>query len=150
VTDTVKVQLATAPTGTTVVRIVPSDNRICLASADSRFAAADPSCPVGGTTYTLTFNGTLGNWNLPVSLTVRARNDFVAQDPRSTTLEMRIFSSPDPLYMTPALAIVKRIDAQSIDDETPGVFLLESAGRTLVQCGSTCGAAGTGDSYTVA
>src|SRR5207244_12853284 len=85
------------------------------------------------------------------------RNAPVAPDPRSTTLTtpLRATASTAPAYLRPPFASYPdlpdrtRVDVLSIDDETPGVFLLESAGRTLVQCGSTCGTAGTGDSYTV-
>src|SRR2546430_7256372 len=34
-------------------------------------------------------------------------------------------------------------------EKAAGVFLLESGGRTLVQCGSTCGTTGSGDDYSV-
>jgi len=162
VSDKVDVTLAKAPTPdttggstTTVVRVAPSDNRICVTSSDPRFSAADTSCPVAGTTYNLTFDAT--NWNTPVRLILSARNDFVAQDPRSTTLDFTILASASgatdylrpPFASYPGLPVRSKVDVTSIDDETPGVFLLESGGATLVQCGSTCGTTGTGDAYTV-
>src|SRR6185312_9435977 len=50
-----------------------------------------------------------------------------------------------------AAHIARRLDALVIDDETPGVFLLESNGRTLVTaCGNTaCTIPGPGDTYTI-
>jgi hypothetical protein len=144
VTDRIDVQLAKEPTGDVVVRVAPSDGRVCLAGTG--VTAADPSCPVGGTTYTIRF--TAATWNNPVQILVRARNDFVAQDPHNTTLVFTILSSADAAY---SAAIRRTVDVQVIDDETPGVFLLESEGRTLVTaCGNAlCTIPGTGDSYTV-
>ena len=154
VTDIYDVQLAKAPvdsTGSVMVTIAPSNNRLCLTSSDAiRFHAADGSCPVLGTTYTVTF--TQANWNAPVRITVRARNDFVTEDPQSTTLLHTVTLTNDADYNAAKAFISARINALSIDDETPGVFLLESNGRTLVvACGNppTCTTPGTGDSYTV-
>src|SRR6185503_6596702 len=164
VNDVVDVTLAKAPTPdplggggtTTIVRVTPADQRICISSPTvGRFTASAGTCTVGAMTYDLTFNAT--NWNVPVRLILSARNDFVAQDPRSTTLTMTILGSASsvtdyllpPFASYPDLPVRTRVDVLSIDDETPGVFLLESGGRTLVQCGSTCGTTGTGDSYTV-
>ena len=77
---------------------------------------------------------TSANWNIPVRITVTARNDFAAQDPHNTTLLHTV--SGDAAYVLAHIA--RRIDALVIDDETPGVFLLESNGRTLVTaCGNT-------------
>src|SRR5439155_25223696 len=131
VTDRVDVQLAKAPTGDVFVQIAPSDGRVCLTGAG--VAAADPTCPVGGTTYTIPF--TAATWSTPVQVIVHARNDFVRQDPHNTSLVFTIQSSADAAYGS---AIHRTVDVQVIDDETPGVFLLESEGRTLVTCGSTC------------
>src|SRR5205823_14732757 len=139
---------------TTIVRVTPSDNRICVTSLRSRFSATTGGCPVTGNTYDVSFDAS--NWNIPVRITLGARNDFVAEDPRSTTLDFTILSSSaatdykrPPFANYPDLPVRSKVDVTSIDDETPGVFLLESGGRTLVHCGSTCGTAGTGDSYTV-
>ena len=45
-------------------------------------AFGDPTlCPVGGDTYTVTFNQL--NWFIPVMVTVHARNDFAAEDPQA-------------------------------------------------------------------
>ena len=46
VTDRIDVQLAKAPTGDVVVRVAPSDGRVCLTGTG--VTAVDPSCPVGG------------------------------------------------------------------------------------------------------
>ncbi|HEX9505850.1 MAG TPA: hypothetical protein VGA62_07565, partial [Acidimicrobiia bacterium] len=153
VTDIYDVQLAKAPvdsTGSVTVTIAPSNNRLCLDSADPRFHAADATCPVLGTTYTLVFGQ--ANWNMPARITVRARNDFVTEDPQSTTLLHTVTTTNDADYNAAKATISARINGLSIDDETPGVFLLESNGRTLVvACGNppTCTTPGTGDSYTV-
>src|SRR5437899_10299395 len=89
---------------------------------------------------------------MPVQITVRARNDFVTEDPQSTTLLHTVTTTNDADYNAAKATISARISALSIDDETPGVFLLESNGRTLVvACGNppTCTAPGTGARYTV-
>ncbi|MGH3369916.1 MAG: hypothetical protein ACRDPR_07925, partial [Nocardioidaceae bacterium] len=153
VVDRYKIQLAIAPAAgkTVTVRITPAlvdgNARVCLSSADSRFSAADGSCPSAGTTYTVTFSS--ADWNSPVYVGVAARNDFERQDPQNVALthEVVTSASADPTYA--AQTIIKRLDALVIDDENPGVFVRETDGRTLVTaCGdATCSAPGPGDSY---
>ncbi|MGY3658239.1 hypothetical protein [Bradyrhizobium sp. USDA 376] len=55
----------------------------------------------------------------------------------NTAYKNAAFSSDTPIY------------AKVLDDETAGVFLLESAGRTLVTAGTTSDGPGEGDSYTM-
>src|SRR5207253_3774337 len=127
VSDNVDVTLAKAPTPdtsggatTTVVRVTPADQRICITSSDPRFHASTTGCTVGAMTYDLTF--TAANWNTPVRLILDARNDYVAQDPRSTTLDFTILASSDatdykrpPFADYPGLPVESKVDVTSID-----------------------------------
>ncbi|MFL6033492.1 MAG: hypothetical protein ACJ74I_00290, partial [Gaiellaceae bacterium] len=144
--DRYSIVLASAPTGTVVVRIelndVSGDTRVCLISADGRFHstdlfvdASDPtSCHSTGSVYTATFNS--GNWFIPLLVDVHARNDFAPQDPHNTTLKHTIdASSSDAAYKT--AKITERVEVLVIDDENPGVFVLPSDGTTVVvACGN--------------
>ena len=82
-TDDVRVSLSHAPVGTVTVSVRPSDSRVVLTSADSRFALG----PVlgGVQTYLLTFAA--GDWDIPVLLTVAATDDYVRQDRSITVLD---------------------------------------------------------------
>ncbi|MCA1841353.1 MAG: hypothetical protein LC723_13695, partial [Actinobacteria bacterium] len=161
--DKYTIQLANAPgVGNTVsVQIalsdLPGDMRVCLDSSDPRFshtgaAFADPTnCPAGGTTYFAKF--TNSDWFMPVLINIHARNDSAPADPHNTSLThtiVDIVGHPTTgAYLTAAPTIQQRIDAFVIDDENPGVFVLESDGSTLVSaCGNAdCTIPGLGDTY---
>ncbi len=157
VVDVYKIQLAIAPAAgeTVTVTITPSlidgQARVCLTSTDglSRFASADASCPAAGTTYTVQF--TLANWNIPLYVTVHARDDFARQDAQNVTLTHTVSSSGGGVgakYTSPIGA--RRLDVFVIDDENPGAFVRESDGSTLVTaCGATCSVPGPGDYYDI-
>ena len=162
VVDLYSIQLTSAPAAgmTVTVQITPSSSRVCLSSTDSRFSASnaftDPTlCPLGGTTYFVTF--TSANWFTPVNITVHARNDFAAEDPTTVGLVQTIAASTtDPTYLAArpggtSQEILERIYATVIDDETPGVFVNQSDGTTVVtECGNAaCTIPGPGDSYTL-
>ena len=160
VTDVYAIQLTSSPAAgkTVTVRISPSSNRVCLAGAGVTAAVAfgDPTlCPVGGDTYTVTFNQF--NWFIPVMVTVHARNDFAAEDPQAVALVHTIDpTTTDPSYLATAPGgsaqeILQRIYATVIDDDSPGVFVNQSGGSTLVTlCGNAlCTIPGPGDSYTL-
>src|SRR5262249_39471494 len=151
--DTFTVQLAMAPVGTVTVKIAPSDTRVCLTSSDARWNGpvfADPSdCPALGSSYSVTFNSS--NWYVPVVIDIYAKNDTEVEDPHNTALIMTIDpSTTDAAYNAASSRIQTRIDALVIDDETPGVFLLESNGETVVPlCGNNACTIGGTDDYTM-
>ena len=172
--DKYTVSLASAPIGTVTVDLGLSDiaadpARMCLTSTDpvahsglaNRFAASntftDPSnCPSTGTAYTVTFDAS--NWFVPVIVTMHARNDFAPEDPHNTTITHTI--DPSALLTTDtkyrnaapggtAQTVTERLDVLVLDDENPGVFVLQSDGSTLVTAcmNNPCTLPGTGDSY---
>ena len=151
--DTFTIQLANAPAAGTVVvvKVLPGDARVCLTSTDLRFSShlLDPTtCAAAGTTYYATFDST--NWYQPLYVDLYGRNDSAPEDPHNTAVLLTIDpSTTDASYNAAAVNILGRVDAQVIDDENPGVFVMESDGSTLVQCGTACGGPGTGDSYTL-
>src|SRR5262249_4346815 len=144
--------LAKAPTGTVRVAINPSDDRVVLESADplGRFhTVSDPAYRTPGV-YCVEFNA--GNWNNPVLIKLHALNDNRAADPTNTTIIHSIDKAhtPDPVYNNtdPARAVApQRLDVQVYDDEGPGVFTLETQGRTLVTAANPTSGPGPGDSY---
>jgi Ca2+-binding RTX toxin-like protein len=152
--DRYSVQLASAPAAGKVVsvQIAPSDSRVCLDSADGRFSSSVGGCPSTGTTYFAQFNEF--NWYQPLIVAIHARNDFAVEDPHNTVLLHTIVNiaghaTTDTAYNTAAPTVREHVDVLVLDDESPGVFTLESDGKTLVvACGNpTCTAPGDGDSY---
>ena len=143
--------------------LAPDPARVCLTSDDPRFdgSAYSPLVPGDPTTcssnfdpsmpYTVWFDST--NWFDPVIITVHARNDFAPEDPHNTTITHTIdttLTSDTTKYGAQAAveAIKTRLDVLVLDDENPGVWVLESDGKTVVTaCGSTCAVPGAGDSY---
>ena len=126
-TDDVRVSLSHAPVGTVTVSVRPSDSRVVLTSADSRFALG----PVlgGVQTYLLTFAA--GDWDIPVLLTVAATDDYVRQDRSITVLAMTVDDSVpgnDPTFD----AVSRSLDVVVYDDDTAGLVATPSGGSTLV------------------
>ncbi len=126
-TDDVRVSLSHAPVGTVTVSVRPSDSRVVLTSADSRFALG----PVlgGVQTYLLTFAA--GDWDIPVLLTVAATDDYVRQDRSITVLAMTVDDSVpgnDPAFG----AVSRSLDVVVYDDDTAGLVATPSGGSTLV------------------
>ena len=162
--DRYQIVLASAPVGDVWLDLVLSDGaadptRVCLSSSDARFtssvAFADPtSCPPTPITYRVRF--TSGNWFIPVTVVLHARNDFAPEDPHNTTIThtMNTTLTTDAGYLDYSsagtkTAIVERVDVLVLDDENPGVWALASDGKTLVTAcaGDPCTAPGIGDSY---
>ena len=126
-TDDVRVSLSHAPVGTVTVSVRPSDSRVVLTSADSRFALG----PVlgGVQTYLLTFAA--GDWDIPVLLTVAATDDYVRQDRSITVLDLTVDDSVpgnDPAFD----AVSRSLDVVVYDDDTAGLVATPSGGSTLV------------------
>ncbi|HEV8460189.1 MAG TPA: Calx-beta domain-containing protein [Gaiellaceae bacterium] len=149
--DYYAISLASAPTGTVVVDLTPSDVspdnvHVCLSSADGRFGVSGPAfsdptnCdPTPGVNkYTVTFNSS--NWFVPVVIAMYARNDYAVEDPHSTTIKHTIDpTTGDTGYLAAAGRIAERIDLLILDDESPGVYVQETGGDTVVSaCGTTC------------
>ena len=137
-TDRVLVRLATDPGTEVTVRVTLSDDRVFLtAPAGTITTVRARGVGVAGI-YDIRIAA--GAWATGVVVTLNAVNDFVRQDPHTTTL------TATSSY---AGALTARIDALVIDDETPGVVVIESGGRTLVVAGDTVNGPGPGDSYDI-
>lgn len=152
VIDLYAIQLATAPAvGETVtIRINPSDNQLRLSSSDGRFQIVQDANGFGPGIYTVTFDHT--NWNQPIIVEAHARYDVEPEDTHNTAIIHTIdaVATTDASYDAAAGPLSdKRIDVRIYDDENPGVFLQESAGKTLVVAGDTVNGPGPGDSYTI-
>ena len=126
-TDDVRVSLSHAPVGTVTVSVRPSDSRVVLTSADSRFALG----PVlgGVQTYLLTFAA--GDWDIPVLLTVAATDDYVRQDRSITVLDLTV-DDPVPGNDPAFDAVSRSLDVVVYDDDTAGLVATPSGGSTLV------------------
>jgi hypothetical protein len=91
-------------------------------------------------------------WDDPVLVTIHSVNDGSVQDPHNTTIFQSVVEdivNGDPAYNAIADHSTQRLDVMVLDDETPGVFLQESGGRTLVAGGNTLTGPGAGDTYTI-
>ena len=118
--------------------ITPSDAFVTLSSTDAlnRFSLG---AVVGGIqTYTVTFDGAvLSNWTTPVLITVTAVNDYNRTDPHYTTLTI----TADKTVVRPRHArtttVSQSFDVLTLDDNTPGVYVAQSGGSTLVSAGSS-------------
>ena len=62
-------------------------------------------------------------------------NDFVRQDPHNTTIDMSVVAALSASEFSAALPA--RVDVLAIDDDTPGVVVVESGSRTLVVAAAT-------------
>ncbi|HZM79421.1 MAG TPA: hypothetical protein VFC19_27135, partial [Candidatus Limnocylindrales bacterium] len=130
IADDILVELAKAPaTGkTVVVQVVWTDLEVQVTSTDPRFSA---------TTKTITFTST--DWNSPVRLTVKAKQDTVVEDLLTSLVTFkRHSSSTDGGYSFTD----QTVDVDVADDDKPGVLVQPTDGATLVGGGLT-------DSYTV-
>ncbi len=153
VNDLYSVQLTIAPAAgqTVTVSITLNDSEAVLSSYDgptSRFQEVTAPTANDPGVYSLTFDDT--NWSTPFRVGVAARYDSAPEDPHNTTITHSIDTgaTTDTTYATTPV-LERRVDARVIDDENPGLFLLESGGRTLVSAGDAQTGPGTGDSYTL-
>ena len=128
-TDDLLVSLAMAPTGTVVVKVATSDGQVALSSTDGRWSLA---------LRTITFDAS--NWYVPARITVSATADSVREDPGTTAVTF----SRDAATTAAGYAFDdRRVGVEVLDDDTPGVVVLESGGSTGVTLG------GPGDDYTI-
>jgi Ca2+-binding RTX toxin-like protein len=131
VADQLLISLAKAPAAGTqvVIRLSLGDAQIALSSADPRFNAA---------LRTVTF--TSANFDQAVRITVTAVQDLDRDDPRTTGITFtRDAATTDAGYQFDP----QRIGVRVLDDDTPGVLVVESNGSTVVTVG------GPGDEYTI-
>ncbi|MCL1598791.1 MAG: hypothetical protein M3094_06385, partial [Actinomycetia bacterium] len=141
--DEIMIQLAREITvGTVVIELVldgDSAQAIQLKSTDGRFSKT----VVGtSTTYLVTFG--VADWNDPIRVQVWARDDFRPEDPQIAVIRVERLSSTDLDYVFPNLRSGPGLtDIEVIDNDSPGVVLLESGGTTLVELG------GSTDDYTL-
>src|SRR6185436_4235466 len=133
------VRLSVLPAGNVTVELRPSDDRVILTGGTgfSEVTARAPGVPgVYRITFTATGGTTTAKWDDGLRVTVHAVDDFVRQDPHNTTIIHSIVNNTalttDADYRTAAATGDKRVDALVIDNDTPGVVTVESAGRTLV------------------
>jgi len=152
VVDLYAIQIATAPAlnETVTIRINLSDNQLRLASSDSRFQIIREADGFGPGIYAVTFDH--NNWNQPIIVEAHARYDVEPEDTHNTAIihTIDVVATTDASYDAAAGPLSdKRIDVRIYDDENPGVFLQESAGKTLVVAGDTVNGPGPGDSYTI-
>jgi Ca2+-binding RTX toxin-like protein len=150
--DIYDVKLSVLPSGTVAIDIRPSDDRVYLSGGVgfSTVTARAPGVPgVYRVLLTATATGSSAKWDDGVRITVHAANDFVRQDPHNTTIIQSIntVATTASAYAAVAATSDKRVDALVIDDDTPGVVVVESDGRTLVNAGTTLGGPGLGDNY---
>jgi hypothetical protein len=152
-TDLYAIELATMPTsGAVTIAIKPGDSELWLESADSRFVTDSAVTANAPGVYHVSFDAS--DWSDPVLVSVHARDDFATEDAHNTPIIHSI--DPDPSKTTDAdyrnaagSASDERIDVRVLDDEKPGMLVLESAGKTQVSAGDTTSGPGPGDSYTV-
>ena len=121
---------------------------------DSRFNPNAGTRTIGGLVYnigTILFDST--NWNDPVRVGVKARHDFRPEDPQTAVVTFaQGAATDDPNYNFPNLRSGPGLlDIDVIDDDTPGVVVLETGTGTLVEkCGNAlCTIPGDTDHYTL-
>src|SRR5262249_15164650 len=96
--------------------------------------------------YQVTF--TPANWNVPVLIKVSAFDDFARQDAHDTLITHAVLPGSAAEYV--ALAAKQPLDVRVLDNETAGVVVTESGGKTLVTLGDRrTHPSGPGDSYTL-
>ena len=98
---------------------------------------------------TITFDST--NWFIPVRIGIAAQKDGVEEEDQVVIVEFPCASSDDPAYLkaggvcaVPNLRSEPgRLDVEVIDDDTAGLYAVESDGDTVVELG------GANDDYTI-
>ena len=142
-TDTFTVALPSIPTGSVTYLITPTDARLILSSMDGRFTLG--AVIDGIQTYEIAF--TAADWDLPVTITTGAVDNFQREDPSYTTLRVTVAAigaGRDAAYDT----VSSMLEVMVLDDNTPGVYSSPSGGSTVVSAPSGTDA-GITDSYTV-
>src|SRR5262249_9751206 len=146
IVDYYTVKLAIAPTSPVTISIKPADSRLSLSSSDPRFTTLTTAFGNTAVVYRVTF--TPANWNNPVLIKVSAVDDFARQDPHDTLVVHAVEPGSAPEYV--AQAIKQRLDVRVLDNETAGLVVTESDGKTQVTLGDTGNhVPGPGDSYTL-
>ncbi|HMC67647.1 MAG TPA: hypothetical protein VKJ07_00700, partial [Mycobacteriales bacterium] len=152
IVDYYALRLAIAPSGPVTIAINPADSRVSLSSTDpfnpgsNRFHTVTAAFGNTAGVYYVTFDAT--NWNIPVLIKVGAVDDFVREDPHDTLIVHAVAAGSASEYV--ARAVKQRLDVRVLDNETAGVVVTESGGKTLVTFGdSQTHTPGPGDSYTI-
>lgn len=129
-TDTISLTLGGTATASVTVVITPTDARLILTSSDGRFALG---AIVGGIqTYTVTFDPSgPATWNDPVVITIAARDNNVPEDPTYTSLRFAVGTS-NAARDTAFDGVTARTDVLVLDSNTPGLYVEQSGGQTLV------------------
>jgi hypothetical protein len=109
-------------------------------AADTRFNPNAGTETIDGKVWnfaTLTFDDT--NWFVPVRVGVAGRHDARPEDPQTAVLRYTCFDDATSIcgvgepYQIPNLRSgTGMTDVEVIDDDTPGLVVLESEGNTLV------------------
>ena len=126
--DTYTLGLAIAPLADVYVDIAVGDSRLLLSGPAGRFFAV-----TGG--YRVKFTSLDYS---PVTITVKAFDDLVAQDAHTTVITHTVNAAltADSRYAggSPKVSLVapERLYAKVLDDDSAGVLVLPSDGKTLV------------------
>src|SRR5262249_19336633 len=146
IVDYYTVNLAIAPTAPVTISVKPADSRVSLSSADARFSTLTTAFGNTAGVYQVTF--TPANWNVPVLVKVAALDDFAREDAHDTLITHAVLPGSAAEYV--AQAAKQRLDVRVLDNETAGVVVTESDGKTLVTLGDRkTHTSGPGDSYTL-
>ena len=140
--DVFDVKLSIDPSGPVTLRLTPSNDRVVL-SGTSGFSTIVARGPGVAGVYQIVIDDS--NKATGVRVTVRAADDSVRQDPRTTTIGVAVLPSASADEFDDALPA--RVDALVVDDDTAGVVVVESDGATRVVAGTTAGGPGPGDNY---
>jgi hypothetical protein len=130
INDDLTVELTRAPTANkvVVVKLVSADAEVQLSSTDPRFNA---------TARTITF--TAANWNSPVRITVKAKQDTLVEDPLVSVITIkRDAQTTDPAFTFADQTLAVEV----LDDDKPGLVVTPTDRTTVV-------APGLNDAYTV-
>ena len=141
-TDAFDVRLSIAPSANVTIELRPSDDRVTLSGTGVSTVTARAVGTPG--VYRLTIASAGWTTATAVHVVVHAVDDAVRQDPHSTTIDLKVV--PSSTNFDGAASV--RVDALVIDDDTAGVVVIESGGRTLVVAG-TVPTPGPGDDYKV-
>jgi hypothetical protein len=158
VTDLYAIELAAAPAAnkTVQVDINPQDSQVVLSddltdnNLNGNHLVQDvPATADAPGVYHVTFNSS--NWNIPVLVTVQARNISTPQDPHDTPIIQSIdtTATTDQGYEDVASTDNQRLDVNVISDQTAGLFQQLPSSQIIVQAGTPSTGPGQGSSYTM-
>ena len=141
--DSLEVSLSADPGGAVTLELRPSDDRVELSGPAGRFATIKPRAPGVAGVYRLVL-GTGSSWE-GVEITVHAADDALVRDPHRTRIDVVVV--PALSVASFAAAAPAHVEALVLDDDTPGLVVLEDGGSTRVVAGDTVAGPGPSDQY---